>query len=124
MIRNAWWTLCNGVLFLLTYQSVDTKACLANRSNSDEEPTSGDSLREERAPCPFCGDNLSAPPLAWTLIWGGTYSNLYDWYTGDELRQWAYVFWDGVRLRKYGGDDFLAKQWEQSWWEDPRQISF
>lgn len=89
-----------------------------------EEPTIGDSLTEERAPCPFCGDNLSAPPLAWTLIWGGTYSNLFGWYTGDELRQWAYVFWDGVRLRKYAGDEFLAKQWEQCWWEDPRETLF
>ncbi|KAJ4386827.1 hypothetical protein N0V93_009725 [Gnomoniopsis smithogilvyi] len=89
-----------------------------------EEPTIGDSLTEERAPCPFCGDNQSVPPLAWTLIWGGTYSNLYGWYTGDELRQWAYVFWDGVRLRKYGGDEFLAKQWEQCWWEDPRETLF
>lgn len=80
-------------------------------------------MMEARAPCPFVGDDLDAPPLAWTVIWSGTYSNLYDWYTCDKMRESAYVFWDGSRLRKYEGEEFVALQWESCWDEDPREIA-
>lgn len=37
-----------------------------------------DRLQQERVSLPFRGDEeVDGPPLAWTLIWSGTYSNLY-----------------------------------------------
>lgn len=90
----------------------------------EQEPSLGDHMTEERVPMPFRGDGLDAPPLAWTLIWGGTYSNLYGWYTSDEMRRWAYVFWDGARLRSHGGEELLARQWEDCWDEDPREMLY
>lgn len=86
----------------------------------EQDPSLGDSMIEERAACPFVGDELSGPPLAWTLIWGGTYSNLYGGYLPDEIRQWGYVFWDENRLRTHGGEQVLIAQWEGRWDEDPR----
>lgn len=87
----------------------------------EQEPTLGDSMTEERVPCEFVGDDLSGPPFAWTLIWGGTFSNLYGWYIPDEIRKWGYVFWNKDRLQKHGGEQLLATQWEASWDEDPRE---
>lgn len=86
-----------------------------------ENPSAGDQMTEERAPFPFSRDDLGGPPLAWTLIWGGTYSNLYGWYTADEMRRWAYIFWDSERLEKHGGKELLLKQWEEYWDDDPRE---
>lgn len=89
-----------------------------------QEPSLGDSMTEERAPCPFGGSDLTTPPLAWTVIWGGTYSNLYGYYTCDEFRRWAYVFWDGDRLRRYGAEEVLVMQWKYYWDEDPRETIY
>lgn len=87
----------------------------------EQDPSLGDNMTEQRVSCPFVGDDLSGPPLAWTLIWRGTYSNLYGEYVPDEIRQWGYVFWDEGRLRKHGGEAVLARQWEARWEEDPRE---
>lgn len=88
----------------------------------DLEPSLGDRMTEKRVPCPFGGDNLNAPPLGWTVIWGGTYSNRYGGYIDEELRQWAYVFWDGDTLRKYGGEDSLDLYWACCRDSDPRDM--
>lgn len=64
----------------------------------------------------------NAPPLAWTTIWGGTYSELYGWYISDEMRRWGYVFWDAERLKRTGGIEVLMRQWEDFWDDDPRHI--
>ncbi|RMZ78575.1 hypothetical protein DV738_g3796, partial [Chaetothyriales sp. CBS 135597] len=58
------------------------------------------------------------PPLAWTLIWHGTYSNLYGWYIPDEIRRWGYVMWDAARLERTGGKELLMRQWIEYWDED------
>ncbi|CAN8097711.1 unnamed protein product [Discula destructiva] len=79
------------------------------------KPTPGDRMTRNRTPFPFSRDDLSEPPLAWTLIWSGTYSNLYGWYTSDEMRRWAYVFWDAERMEKWGGRELLRRQWEEYW---------
>lgn len=72
-------------------------------------------------PLPFRGDGEpDAPPLAWTMIWGGTYSDLYGWVVPDEIRRWGCVFWDGVRLERTGGADVLMRLWERRWDHDPR----
>jgi len=79
-----------------------------------------DTLTTRRAPLPFHGDYLAGPPLAWTLLWGGTYSNLVGWYIPDELRRWAYVLWDADRLELQGGRGVLQSQWDECWEHDPR----
>ena len=88
----------------------------------ENRPSEQDRMQEERAPFPFRGDGgLDAPPLAWTTIWDGTYSNLYGWYVPDELRRWGYVFWDATRLEGSGAMEVLKQQWEQAWdGDDPR----
>lgn len=87
----------------------------------ERQPSERDLKQEQRAPLPFRGDgDPDAPPLAWTIIWGGTYSNLYGWYTSDEMRRWGYVFWDEATLEGSGGREILEQQWEQCWDDDPR----
>lgn len=87
----------------------------------EQDPSLCDRMTEERAACPFVGDDVNEPPLAWTLIWSGTYSNLYGEYIPNEIRQWGYVFWDEDTLRKHGAEQILAQQWEARWDEDPRE---
>lgn len=90
-------------------------------SRRENHPSERDRMQEERAPFPFRGDSESdAPPLAWTMIWNGTYSNLYGWYISDEMRRWGYVFWDAARLEVAGGKEFLKHQWGRCWEDDPR----
>lgn len=92
-------------------------------------PSERDRMQEERAPFPFRGDGGESdmPPLAWTIIWDGTYSNLYGCYTSDEMRRWGYVFWDAARLESAEGKvmEFLKQQWWQVWdGDDPRDNLF
>lgn len=92
------------------------------RERREQAPSRKDELTYERAPLPFQGDCLSGPPLAWTILWGGTYCNMIGGYIPDKLRQWGYVFWDADRLEDCGGTDVLRRQWEERWSldEDPR----
>lgn len=88
-------------------------------------PSERDRMEEQRVPFPFRGDGEpDAPPLAWTMLWGGTYSNLYGTYVPSELRVWGYVFWDGARLEAVGGGELLKRQendWHTGWGGyDPR----
>ncbi|KAL7916982.1 hypothetical protein ACQKWADRAFT_307934 [Trichoderma austrokoningii] len=91
-----------------------------------DHPSEQDQMQEERVPCQFCGDGEpDTPPLAWTIIWGDTYSNLYGCYTLDEMRRWGYIFWDAARLESTGAREVLRRQWEESWGdEDPRDNLF
>lgn len=85
-------------------------------------PSERDRLQEERASLPFRGDaEAHGPPLAWTLIWDGTYSNLYGYCIPDEMARWGYVFWDASRLDGTGAKNVLRRQWEDCWGgDDPR----
>lgn len=86
-----------------------------------EAPSAGDALTARRAPLPFLGDDdLGGPPLAWAVIWDGTYSNLFGEYMPDEMRRWAYVLWDAGRLEERGGRGVLERQWGECWDHDPR----
>ncbi|KAB8214643.1 hypothetical protein BDV33DRAFT_195900 [Aspergillus novoparasiticus] len=63
----------------------------------------------------------NTPPLAWTLIWRGSYSNLYGYYVQDVIRRWGYVMWDATRLDRTGAKELLARQWQADWGDtDPR----
>lgn len=85
-----------------------------------------DRREERRDPLPFRGDivdNMDGgyPPLAWTIIWKGTYSNMI----GGEcprLSDWGYVMWDAARLERTGAKEVMARQWNRMWGEneDPR----
>ncbi|KAK3715605.1 hypothetical protein LTR37_007093 [Vermiconidia calcicola] len=84
-------------------------------------PTERDRLQEARAELPFRGDGeVDAPPLAWTLMWDGTYSNLYGHYISDGMRRWGYVFWDAATMESKGADELLRRQWHDEWEIDPR----
>ncbi|KAI1290533.1 hypothetical protein F5Y03DRAFT_378231, partial [Xylaria venustula] len=95
-----------------------TEQSIRRRNN----PTLRDRMHALRVRCPFRGDDEpGSPPLAWTVIWGGTYSNMYGWYIPHELRRWGYVFWDAATLESTGGLDVLKKQWQDRWHNlDPR----
>lgn len=99
-------------------------------SRRNEQPSERDLKQMRRDPLPFVGDlkpdacpSLSCPPLAWTLVWKGTYSNLYGGFLNDELRRWGYVLWDAARLETEGGTALLSRQWGTDEW-DPRDWSF
>jgi hypothetical protein len=80
-------------------------------------------MEEQRVAFPFRGDSdePDMPPLAWTIMWYDTYSNLYGGYIPDELRRWGYVFWDAATLEVTGGKRVLNKHWEKPWEaSDPR----
>ncbi|KAK1761660.1 hypothetical protein QBC33DRAFT_502392 [Phialemonium atrogriseum] len=95
----------------------ETQQALRRRNH----PSERDRMQEQRTPYPFRGDSEpDAPPLAWTIMWGNTYSNLYGWYIPEEMRRWGYVFWDAATLEGMGGRRVLNRQWEEYWDNDPR----
>ncbi len=64
-------------------------------------------MQRWRDPLPFEGDdepdtNGLRLPLAWTLIWRGTYSNLRALHIGRHLPL-GYVMWDAARGRCWRG---------------------
>ncbi|KJZ75413.1 hypothetical protein HIM_05109 [Hirsutella minnesotensis 3608] len=91
------------------------------------------SVREEkqqrRDPLPFRGDtplddiNELHPPLAWTIIWQDTYSNLFGEWIPEKYRLWGYVMWDSTRLESTGAKDVLLRQRGEEDW-DPRDHMF
>lgn len=92
-----------------------------------ERMSDRDRKQLRRGPLPFNGDDESDntdelhPPLAWTLIRGGTYSNLYGYYVQDVIRRWGYIMWDAGRLEGTGAKELLMRQWEEDWGDsDPR----
>ncbi|KAL2128690.1 hypothetical protein VTI74DRAFT_8827 [Chaetomium olivicolor] len=68
-----------------------------------------DQKQKRRGPLPFRGDGApdtegDRPPLAWTLIRKGTYSNSYHGLSiPEDLRYWGYVMWDSERLNNTPG---------------------
>ena len=85
-----------------------------------EQVSSRDQKQQRRDPISFSGDGEDklCPPLAWTLIWQGTYSNLYGYYVQDLIRRWGYVMWDATRLERTDAKEVLARQWETDWGDD------
>lgn len=84
-------------------------------------PTDQDSKQKRRDVLPFQGDTEELLPLSWTLIWKGTYSNLFDGTFKDDLRSWGYIMWDAARLERTGAREVLHRQWKACWKDvDPR----
>ncbi|KAI9775412.1 MAG: hypothetical protein M1839_001106 [Geoglossum umbratile] len=94
----------------------------------EEAPSHRDQKQERRDPLPFTGDGDSEtdgprPPLAWTVMWGGTYSNLFGDYVKHVIHRWGYVMWDAVRLERTGGKELLVRQLKEEWRDtDPRDV--
>ncbi|KAG8166732.1 hypothetical protein KVR01_002421 [Diaporthe batatas] len=78
------------------------------------QPNDRDRAEERDQAMSFAGDDAGAPPLAWTLLWGGRYSNLFGGYVPDELRRWGYVLWDARRIDVDGARGYLKGLWATS----------
>jgi hypothetical protein len=82
--------------------------------------------QQRRDPLLFTGDGDSEtegprPPLAWTVMWGGTYSNLFGNRVQDVIHRWGYVIWDAARLERTGAKEVLPRQCEEDRGDsDPR----
>lgn len=64
------------------------------------------------------------PPLAWVMIWRGSYSNLFGDVIPHDMKRWGYVIWDATRLVENGAKHLLNYQWGQRWsWADPRDVT-
>lgn len=78
-----------------------------------------DAAQDEGRAMPFRGDDgdqqLGSPPLAWVLIWAGTYSNLFGVFIPRPLRRWGYIMWDAWRLEETGAKDVLMREWNEMW---------
>ncbi|GAB1217816.1 hypothetical protein ATERTT37_007059 [Aspergillus terreus] len=96
-----------------------------------EHPSERDAMQDRRDPLSFQGDRAalvgsdgvwtSLPPLAWTVLWRGTYSNIFGSYVPEEIQRWGYVLWDGKRMEETGTKEALARWLEKEWEEgDPR----
>ncbi|RMD41889.1 hypothetical protein DV735_g3231, partial [Chaetothyriales sp. CBS 134920] len=63
------------------------------------------------------------PPLAWTLLWQGTYSNLFGSYVPDGIRRWGYVMWDAGRIERTDAEALLRQESRAHWGRfDPRDV--
>lgn len=65
-------------------------------------------------PMYFAGDEVPAegPPLAWVLLWGGKYVNIYGGYLPEPLKLWGHVMWDECRWIDMGAKELIVIQWE------------
>jgi hypothetical protein len=94
----------------------------------DMDVSERDLMEGSRHPLPFKGDKLNAypgesyPPLEWTLLWEGTYNNVFGGFTGENLAHWGYVMWNSERLERTGVKDVLARHRKMEWYdENPRE---
>ncbi len=90
-------------------------------------PTIQDQKHARKDPLPFEGDRDSdgdgpSPPLAWTLMWQGIYSNRYGYYVPEAMRRWGYVVWDAARLERTGAKKVLQRQRESVWTHGNRRL--
>lgn len=72
---------------------------------------------------PSLPQQVLRPPLAWTILWKGTYSSLLGYYLPSMCRRWGYVMWDAARIEATGARALLLRQWDERWGEgrDPRE---
>ncbi|KAL4872386.1 hypothetical protein BDV12DRAFT_162114 [Aspergillus spectabilis] len=102
-----------------------------NKGNLARLRSGHDRQQEWRTPIPFEKDRLFDPkelsklfpPFAWTLLWRGTYSNLYGYCVPVDIRRWGYILWDKKRLENTCADELLLRQWQVRWGHhDPRDL--
>lgn len=78
-------------------------------------PSNRDVEQERRIPLPFQGDSDDLPPLTWTMIWQGIYSNRFGGYIEQPMRLWGYIMWDAARVENTGAREVLKRQWRICW---------
>lgn len=83
-----------------------------DRQEEDNKYSAKDAA-EGIEPLPFSGDTAPprGPPLAWTLLWGETYVNIYGGYVPQTLQASGWVMWDGDRLDSMGARELITDQW-------------
>lgn len=59
-------------------------------------PSDRDLRQQRREPFPFRGDveddpDGMYPPLGWTLVWKGTYSNMFGYFISNQVHHWGYI---------------------------------
>ncbi|PYH66547.1 uncharacterized protein BO88DRAFT_468920 [Aspergillus vadensis CBS 113365] len=111
------------VLWLEEFLEGDVHGAFTHAAQSGRRaraPSERDKKEERREPLPFRGDRVDGvyPPLAWTLLWKGTYSNMLGSYIPDEIQSWGYVMWDAARLERTGAKEVLAREWDLMWGEN------
>lgn len=84
------------------------------REDYTGRPDDRDRAEQRREALAFAGDDSAQPPLAWVLLWGGKYSNLYGGYVPAELRRAGYVMWDEGRLDVKATREYFARLWAES----------
>ena len=83
-------------------------------SSRDHKQWRGDRLT-------FQGDDVCSttdrlrPPIAWTVLWRGTYSNQFGYYIPEAFRRWGYVFWDAERFELMKAESVLERQHKERW---------
>lgn len=84
------------------------------REMSTRFPDKRDEAEQRQDPIRFTGDTVppNSPPLAWVLLWGGKYANIYGEYVPEPLRRWGYVIWDKIRWDGMDAKELIARQWE------------
>ncbi|PMD41882.1 hypothetical protein L207DRAFT_511643 [Hyaloscypha variabilis F] len=84
------------------------------REMSTNFPDTRDAAEQRREPMYFVGDAVppDEPPLAWVLLWGGKYANIYGEYVPESLRRWGYVMWNESRWTEMGAKELVVMQWE------------
>jgi hypothetical protein len=104
--------------------SMDQALCQCGQKSTRNliSTNSRDDAQLRRDPIRFTGDAvpLEGPPLAWVLLWNGTYSNIYAQYVPITVRNWGYVMWDERRWNELGARDIVLRQWEAV----PKQVEF
>ncbi|RYP13395.1 hypothetical protein DL767_010753 [Monosporascus sp. MG133] len=95
-------------------KALDSVAQNDRREMSTNFPDARDEAEQRRDPVDFVGDAVppDGPPLAWVLLWGGKYANIYGEYVPESLRRWGYVMWDKRRWTDMGAKELIARQWE------------
>jgi hypothetical protein len=91
------------------------------REQYDNNHTERHRKQDDRDPLPFQGDgDPTAPPMAWTVIWGETYSAVIgNDYILRALQNCGYVFWDAVTLGNHGAVEMIKRHWNK--WYDPNE---
>jgi hypothetical protein len=95
-------------------RALGTVAQNDRRLMSADAPDARDEAEQRRDAMTFVGDAVppDGPPLAWVLLWGGRYANIYGEYVPEPLRRWGYVMWDKHRWTAMGAEQLVARQWE------------
>ncbi|KAL9487749.1 hypothetical protein ACSS6W_000026 [Trichoderma asperelloides] len=84
------------------------------REMSTSFPDERDEAEQRQDPIRFTGDAVppNGAPLAWVLLWGGKYANIYGEYVPEPLRRLGYVIWDKNRWDGMVAKELIARQWE------------